>query len=783
MRTTRRTYQAVVLVVTLLTVTWLAVTPVAAVVPNNPPLAEADTYEIAEDGLLEVAAPGVLANDTDPDGDTLQIGRIVTYATNGTVTPQRDGSFTYEPDADFYGTDFWGYKATDGTDLSNASRVTITVSPVNDAPVASADSYSVDEDQHLTVDAPGVLANDTDVEGDPLTAVLDVGPSHGTLVELNADGSFQYEPDPDYHGPDSFGYHANDGSDDSAVVRVAITVDPINDRPVAVADSYTVDEDAVLTVAVPGILGNDSDVDHDPLTARLRVRPAHGTLTAFGGDGSFTYEPDSNYNGPDSFGYSVTDGILNSTTVRVAITVGPVNDAPVGVPDAYRVLEDEVLTVAAPGVLANDTDVDGPALASVLDVAASNGDVTVFNRDGSFTYEPDADFNGIDHFGYHATDGTDDSAMTRVTIAVIAVNDAPVAVADSYRVAENGRLTIGSPGVLANDSDVDGDRISAVLDVRPSHGTITAFAGNGAFTYVPDRGFAGMDSFGYHATDGAEDTATVKVTITVIPDNYAPVAVPDDYRVAINSELAVGAPGVLGNDTDADGDPLEAVLESGPVHGTLTLVADGSFTYTPDKGYQGVDGFRYHATDGLDESNIVEVTIEVLVGCRGEIATIVGTVGDDVIEGTPGDDVIHALEGNDVIRGFGGNDLICGGLGADTIYGGAGDDRIYGCGGDDLLRGGLGDDRLFGGLGDDRLIGGGDDDRLKGGGGDDVLKGRAGNDRVIGGYGGDRMMGNRGDDVLVANDSMEDWLLGGPGFDKARVDSGLDHWKGIERIL
>ena len=686
MRTTRRRYRAVVLVVTLLTVTWLAATPVAAVQLNNPPVAEADAYEVAEDGLLEVAAPGVLANDTDLDGDTLEVASIGIFPTNGTVTPERDGSFTYQPDEDFYGTDSWGYKATDGTDLSNGVRVTITVTPVNDAPVANADSYGVDEDQLLTVDAPGVLANDTDVEGDPLTAVLDVSPSHGTLVELKADGSFKYEPDPDYNGPDSFDYHANDGSDDSA-------------------------------------------------------------------------------------------------TVEVAITVGPVNDAPVGVPDAYRILEDEVLTVAAPGVLANDTDVDGDELASLLDVSASNGDVTVFSRDGSFIYEPDADFNGTDHFAYHATDGTDDSAMTRVTVDVIAVNDAPVAVADSYRVAENGRLIIRSPGVLANDSDVDGDRISAVLDERPSNGTLTAFAGNGAFTYVPDRDFAGMDSFGYHATDGAEDTATVKVTIMVIPDNYAPVAVPDDYRVARNGELVVAAPGILGNDTDADGDALEAVLESGPAHGTLTLVADGSFTYTPDKGYQGVDGFRYHATDGVDDSNIVEVTIEVVVGCRGEIATIVGTVGADVIDGTPGDDVISALAGDDVIRGFGGNDLICGGGGADTIYGGAGNDRIYGYGGDDLLKGGLGNDLLIGGADDDRLIGGGDDDRLKGGAGDDILKGRAGDDRLIGAKGLDRMMGNRGDDVLLANDLMEDWLLGGPGFDKARVDRALDHWKDIERIL
>ena len=144
-----------------------------------------------------------------------------------------DGSFTYTPAANYHGPDSFTYKANDGTVDSNVATVSITVNPVNDAPVADDDSYSTAEDTALTVPAPGVLGNDTDVENDTLTAVLVTGPSHGA-VTLNADGSFSYTPGLNYNGSDSFTYKANDGAADSNVATVSITVDPVNDAPVAV---------------------------------------------------------------------------------------------------------------------------------------------------------------------------------------------------------------------------------------------------------------------------------------------------------------------------------------------------------------------------------------------------------------------------------------------------------------------------------------------------------------------------------------------------------------------
>ena len=166
---------------------------------------------------------------------------------HGSLTLNADGSFVYMPGTNYNGTDSFTYQASDSQTNSSTATVTITINPVNDAPVANNDSYSINEDTLLTVSAPGVLANDTDVENDPLTAVLISGPSHGSLT-LNANGSFTYLPSTNYNGPDSFTYQANDGQTNSSTATVRLTVNPVNDAPVAVNDSYSINEDTHLTV-------------------------------------------------------------------------------------------------------------------------------------------------------------------------------------------------------------------------------------------------------------------------------------------------------------------------------------------------------------------------------------------------------------------------------------------------------------------------------------------------------------------------------------------------------
>src|SRR5207237_8888291 len=230
-----------------------------------------------EDTPLTIAAPGVVGNDTDVDGNPLT-AILVSAPAKGTVTVTANGSFTYTPAANFNGSDSSTYKANDGTIDSNVAIVSISVAAVNDAPAAIGDSYTAIEDTPLTIASPGVLGNDTDVDGNPLTAAVVAQPAHGT-VTVNADGSVTSTPAGNYNGSDSFTYKANDGIADSNVATVTLTVSAVNDAPAAAHDSYTTAEDTPLTIAAPaGVLVNDTDVDGNALTALVVTQPAHGTL-------------------------------------------------------------------------------------------------------------------------------------------------------------------------------------------------------------------------------------------------------------------------------------------------------------------------------------------------------------------------------------------------------------------------------------------------------------------------------------------------------------------------
>ena len=211
-----------------------------------------------------------------------------------------------------------------------AVTVTITVKPVNDAPLAVADSYRVDEDQLLAIDAAfGLLANDVDVDDDVLSAILVSDVSDGTL-SLESDGSFSYQPDENFVGGDSFTYLASDTVAESNEVTVAIVVDPVNDAPVARDDAYNVDNGATLIIdAAGGVLANDSDVDDDALVAQLDAAPANGTLT-LSDDGSFTYTPDAGFSGTDSFTYRAGDSTATSNIATVSIDVAELVNEPFG---------------------------------------------------------------------------------------------------------------------------------------------------------------------------------------------------------------------------------------------------------------------------------------------------------------------------------------------------------------------------------------------------------------------------------------------------------------------
>jgi VCBS repeat-containing protein len=247
------------------------------------------------------------------------------------------------------------------------------------------------------------------------------------------------------------------------------------------------------------------------------------------------------------------------TTAVGTITI--LNSPPQAGDDLYETDEDVPLVVAAPGVLANDSDVNGDGLTAVLIGNPAHGSVDL-NSDGSFTYTPDADYNGWDSFTYRASDGLVLSNLATVTIVINPVNDAPVAVDDVYSVSAGNTLQVAAPGVLANDSDVDGDELTAVLDTPPGHGTLTLNP-DGSFSYKPEAGFAGEDSFTYVAHDGELTSAPATVTITVNLGNADP-----DCSAATTSLTFLWPPNksfvpvyILGV-TDPDGDPITITINS-----------------------------------------------------------------------------------------------------------------------------------------------------------------------------------------------------------------------------
>ncbi len=571
------------------------------------PVAVDDSYHTTIDIPLNVAAPGVIGNDTDADLDPL-LPTVVTEPDHGSLILDSDGSFSYTPSAGYHGPDSFTYKVNDGMLDSSVATVNLIVNIVPVAADDTGDAYTVDEDHDLVVTTPGILSNDTDGDGNPLTAVKATDPINGTLT-LNSDGSFTYTPNQNFNGTDSFTYFANDGLNDSPVATVTIEINSINDAPEARNDRYKTNWATVLNVPAPGVMSNDTDVEGSQLTATLVSDVSVGALN-FHDDGSFSYTPKLNTIVDDSFTYQASDGLDSSTIATVTIHVTELNRAPVARGEYYTSMVDELLVVPAPGLLANDSDPDEDAL-TVVKVSDPEHGVLALNPDGSFTYTPNLDFSGVDSFTYQADDS---QVISRPATVVIVVNRdprAPTAVSDIYSLKEDTVKTVLNPGLLRNDKDPAGKKIKATLIEPPAHGALQVFRSDGYFRYMPDRNFNGTDSFTYRVSNGTLNSNIARVILIVTSVNDRPVAVADTASVEMNTTLSVAAPGVLANDFDVDRDLLQILLASKPYHGTVTLNQDGSFVYIPKVNYAGSDYFTYKISDGITTSIVVPVKITV----------------------------------------------------------------------------------------------------------------------------------------------------------------------------
>ena len=570
---------------------------------NDPPVAVNDIATTNEDTPLVIAATTLLANDTDIDGNTLTISSVQ-GATNGTVSLV-GSNVTFIPTTNYNGPASFTYTVSDGNGGTSTATVNLTVNAVNDPPVAVNDSATTNEDTPLVISTTTLLANDTDLDGDTLTIASVQGATNGT-VSLSGT-TITFTPNANYNGPASFTYTVSDGNGGTSTATVDLTVNAVNDPPVAVNDNATTNEDTALVIAATTLLANDTDIDGNTLTITSVQDATNGTVILSGTNVTFT--PTANYNGPASFTYTVSDGNGGTSTATVNLTVNAVNDPPVAVNDNAVTNEDTALVIATATLLANDTDIDGNTLTIVSVQSATNGTVSLSGTNVTFT--PTANYNGPASFTYTVSDGNGGTSTATVNLTVNPVNDPPVAVNDNVVTNEDTALLIAAATLLTNDSDVDGNALTVTSVQAATNGTVS-LSGT-TVTFTPNANYNGPASFTYTITDGNGGTSTATVNITVTPVNDNPVAVSDSATTPINTTVA--SINVLGNDTDVDGDTLSVASATVPaVQGSVTINNDGTLRFIPALNFTGPATITYSISDG--NSGTASSTVVVNVGAN-----------------------------------------------------------------------------------------------------------------------------------------------------------------------
>jgi hypothetical protein len=673
---------------------------------DDAPVAHADSLAAGFETPLTVAPSTLLANDTDVDSDSATLTvTAVTAGSHGTVAIT-GGNVVFTPAIGYTGAATFSYTVSDGTKTGQGT-VTVAIG-VDEAPVAVDDTGTTNEDTALTIPDATLLANDTDAEHQTLAISAVGSPIHGIVTHTGSQVTFT--PSANYHGAAGFNYTVTDGYK-TDFGEVVVTVDSVNDVPVAVADTESTREDTLLIFGAVLLAANDTDVDGDTLTVTAVTATATSHGTAVLANGVVIYTPDANYNGPADFSYTVSDGNGGTADGTVSVTVNPVNDPPVAVDDAVSTSEDTPLVFAATQLAANDTDIENDTLTvtAVTPTATTHGTVTLVAvglpgpaglrsapvrtasggipfgpappPPGSIVYTPAANFNGSADFDYTVSDGNGGTATGHVQVTVASVNDAPVVAVSpgSATYVENASATAVEPELAV--SDVDSTNLTGatvqitagctdpedVLAFTPGPGLAAGRAARAAragsavrraavVTPDPPGGIivAGYDAStctltltgtapvaAYQAVlrqvtyaNTSDDPSTTARTVTFTVDdgqvvnhtgsasrdlvvtavNDPPVAVDDAVSTNEDTPLVFAATQLAANDTDAEHDTLTvtAVSATASTHGAVSLVPlglpgpagqgnsppPGSIVYAPAADFNGSADFDYTVSDG-----------------------------------------------------------------------------------------------------------------------------------------------------------------------------------------
>lgn len=582
-------------------------TPVPTTPPvDQPPTAVDDAAATAEDVSVLV---DVVANDTDPEAAALAIAAVADPLHGAAVIEA--GRIRYTPAANYFGFDVFSYTISDGVNTPVAGFLTVSVTPVNDVPQASATDATVAESAPVGAAVLTVAA--TDVDGDTLSFTITGGDPTGRFT-VGSDGIVEVGGALDHEtlATVTLEITVSDGLASTSATPTISIVD-LDEPPVAVDDADTTTEDTATTIDLGA---NDTDPEGRSLTWNTPATSVlGGTVTEVGGVA--TYTPPADVFGSDTFTYTVGDPAGNlSAPATVTIAIAAVNDAPVAGPDfglGFTTPEDTVITTR--DLTSNDADVDHLVDPTSLAIVSgpTNG-LAVDNNDGTVSYTPNANHVGPDSFSYTITDA--DGAVSNtaaVTIVVSAVNDPPMANADGgvgFSTVEDTAFT--TPDVTANDTDVeDGTIDGATLSIvtGAANGTVVD-NGDGTIGYTPDADWNGTDTVTYSVTDtdgAVSNTATITMVVTAVND--PPVA--NDDTLTVDRGSAATTIDVRLNDTDVENGALTVTLVADGAYGTTVDNANGTITYTHDGTATLTDSFTYTVTDAGGASATADVTVTI----------------------------------------------------------------------------------------------------------------------------------------------------------------------------
>ena len=604
---------------------------------------------------------------TDPEQGTVAI------QTNDNGTPGDPSDdypeVVYTPTGGFTGTDTFEYRVEEA-DGDRTQETVVTVTIADETPLADNDAITIDEDS--TDNVIDVLSND--FQGDsPATITAVDDPANGTAVINN--GVIEYTPNPNFNGTDVFTYTITDNNGDTSTANINVTVNPVNDVPIATDDSSGIEANSTVNIdvtandnfggdgAASGTIaietnpsnGNEDSTDNaiyvlyddnfgsdGASTGQINITsdPANGTATVNDNgtandptDDFIEYSPNANFNGTDQLTYQITDATGDTATANLDITVTSVNDLPQAENDS--VITDEGVAVNIPvvvgdaaNVVADDFGGDGASTGQInITADPTNGVATVNDNstpndptDDTIDYTPDSGFNGIDQLTYQITDANGDTSTANVNITVDAVNNLPVA--DNETAVTDEEVAVNIDVTNGDDFGLDGASTGTISVTTPANNGTATVNDNGTPTdptddtidYTPGKDFSGTDNFEYTITDSNGDTSIGQVSVTVNPLNDPPTAIANSYTFNEDSSITgnvITDDTGTGLDSDIDGDSLTVTVNTDPANGTVTVAANGDFTYTPNLNFNGTDSFSYTITDGNGETSSALVNLTI----------------------------------------------------------------------------------------------------------------------------------------------------------------------------